>query len=218
MKKNENAKAMNQITELVFLLDRSGSMGGLESDTIGGFNAMIEKQKKTEAGQAYVTTVLFDDRQETLHDRLALSDVPVMTGEDYTVRGCTALLDAVGDTIEHIRSIHRYARKEDVPAHTMFVITTDGMENASRRYDYREIKRLISRQKEAGWEFLFIGANIDAAEVAEQVGISRDRAANYRADSQGTARLFRTLAKNVTAMRCEAAIAPDWADGLNSDE
>ena len=217
MKKNETAKNTNQITELVFLLDRSGSMAGLESDTIGGFNAMLEKQKKTDAGKAYVTTVLFDDRQETLHDRLPLDEIPPLTDGDYTVRGCTALLDAVGDAIGHIGSIHKYARPEDVPAHTVFIITTDGMENASHRYTYADIKQMISRQKEAGWEFLFIGANIDAAEVASRVGISRDRAANYRADSRGTAKLFGTLSKSVCAMRQDCALAEDWAAELEAD-
>ena len=144
------------MTELVFILDRSGSMNGLEKDTIGGFNGMIEKQKK-EAGEAFVTTVLFDDRVERLHDRVPVTKIPAMTEKDYFVRGCTALLDAVGTSIRHIGNIHKYARKEDVPEKTLFVITTDGMENASRRYDYARVRDMIRRQQEKyGWEFLFL--------------------------------------------------------------
>lgn len=155
----------NNVTEIVFILDRSGSMSGLERDTIGGFNSMIEKQKK-QKGKCYVSTVLFDNVSEVIHDRIELEKIKPMTEEDYTVRGCTALLDAIGDAVKHIGNIHKYAREEDVPGHTMFVITTDGMENASHKYDYKEIKRIIERQKEKyGWEFLFIGANIDSIKV-----------------------------------------------------
>ena len=154
------------LTELVFILDRSGSMQGLEGDTIGGFNAMIEKQKK-EPGEAFVSTVLFDDQTEVLHDRVELGNVRPITDKEYYVRGCTALLDAVGGAIHHIGNIHKYARSEDVPEHTLFVITTDGMENASRRYSVQRVKEMIQRQKEKyGWEFLFLGANIDAVETA----------------------------------------------------
>ena len=161
-------------TELVFILDRSGSMQGLESDTIGGFNAMLEKQKK-QPGEAFVSTVLFDDETQVLHDRLRLNKVKPITEKDYYVRGCTALLDAVGGAIHHIGNIHKYARPEDVPAHTLFVITTDGMENASRRYAARQVKEMIRRQKEKyGWEFLFLGANIDAVETAGRLGICPD--------------------------------------------
>ena len=160
----------NNITELVFILDRSGSMAGLESDTIGGFNSMIEKQKKQDGG-CYVSTVLFDDESEVLHDRVTLGDIPKMTDNDYTVRGCTALIDAIGGAIHHIGNIHKYARNEDVPEHTMFVITTDGQENASHRYTSEQVKKMIERQKEKyGWEFLFIGANIDAVETAARSG------------------------------------------------
>ena len=166
---------MNTITELVFILDRSGSMSGLESDTIGGFNAMIEKQKKQD-GDCYVSTVLFDNESRVLHDRIKLADVPKMTDEDYTVGGCTALIDAIGGAIHHIGNIHKYARPEDVPAHTMFVITTDGMENASHRYSSEEVKKMIERQKtKYGWEFLFIGANIDAVETAKHFGTTTMR-------------------------------------------
>ena len=203
-------------TELVFILDRSGSMAGLESDTIGGFNAMIEKQKKTE-GDCWVSTVLFSDRSEVIHDRLPLDRVPPLTEEDYSVGGCTALLDAIGDAVKHIGSIHKYARKEDVPEHTMFVITTDGMENASRRYSSNEVKKLIERQKEKGWEFLFLGANIDAVETAKTFGIREDRAVNYRADSAGTRLNFQVLAEAVSQVRQSRPLASGWKARIDED-
>lgn len=207
----------NNITELVFILDRSGSMSGLENDTIGGFNAMIEKQKKQEGG-CYVSTILFDNVSEVLHDRIKLGDVPRMTDKDYTVRGCTALLDAIGGAIHHIGNIHKYARKEDVPAHTMFVITTDGMENASRRYSSEKVKAMIERQKEKyGWEFLFIGANIDAVETAANIGISRERAVNYHADEQGTKVLYNTVAQAVCSVRAEQRLTENWAEDIEKD-
>lgn len=207
----------NNVTELVFILDRSGSMAGLEGDTIGGFNAMIKKQQEEE-GKAYVSTVLFDHCTEVLHDRVELRNVRPMTGSDYTVRGCTALLDAIGDAVKHIGNIHKYARKEDVPAHTMFVITTDGMENASRKYSKADIKRMIERQeKKYGWEFLFIGANIDAIETAEGMGIKRKNAVNYHADSMGTKVLYETICAPVSAMRAGAVINDDWAKDIESD-
>lgn len=152
------------LTELVFILDRSGSMTGLEADTIGGFNAMLQKQKKAE-GEVLVTTVLFNHESKTIHDHAAIDKVPLLTEKDYCVGGCTALLDAVGETVEHIKNIHKYARAEDVPQHILFVITTDGMENASTKYSCAQVKRLIEQQKERGWEFLFFGANIDAVDV-----------------------------------------------------
>ena len=172
MKNTKETKALqNDLTELVFILDRSGSMAGLESDTIGGFNAMLEKQKKQE-GRALVTTVLFDNESRTLHDRIPLERMEPMTDRDYTVGGCTALLDAIGQTIRHIADIHKYARPEDVPAHTVFVITTDGMENASKHFDAAQVRAMVEREKEEyGWEFLFLGANIDALEVADSIGI-----------------------------------------------
>ncbi len=210
MKKNNN------VTELVFLLDRSGSMAGLEGDTIGGFNGMIEKQKQGE-GTVYVSTVLFDHVSEVLHDRIELAEVAPLTDRDYTVRGCTALLDAVGSAINHIRSIHKYARPEDVPAHTMFIITTDGMENASREFTYAKLKKLIEAQKKEGWEFLFIGANIDAIGEAAKVGISEDRAVNYNSDSAGTAAVFRTLAAPIRAMRENRAVTADWCEEIAAD-
>ncbi len=204
------------VTELVFILDRSGSMAGLEADTIGGFNAMIEKQKKVD-GKCYVSTVLFDDESKVLHDRVELSKIRKMTDDDYYVGGCTALLDAIGGAIHHIGNVHKYARPEDVPAHTMFVITTDGMENASHRYDSDRVKHMINRQKEKfGWEFLFIGANIDAVETAGRFGIEKDRAVNYNADKEGTRVLYEGVSKAVFAMRmCEDV--DGWSEEINAD-
>ena len=207
----------NNITELVFILDRSGSMGGLESDTIGGFNAMIEKQKKEE-GKAYVTTILFDDKYEVLHDRVELSEVPQMTDKDYTVRGCTALLDAVGKTISHISDIHKYIRPEDVPAQTLFVITTDGLENASHKFSYEAVKELIESKKKAGWEFLFIGANIDAAAEAARIGIQRENAANYAADGLGTAAVFEAVSATTGFMRRNGRLNMGWQASIEADK
>lgn len=210
-------KIKNGITELVFVLDRSGSMSGLESDTIGGFNAMIEKQKKQD-GECYVSTVLFDNVSEVLHDRVKLSDIKPMTDKEYTVRGCTALIDAIGGAIHHIGNVHKYARNEDVPEHTVFVITTDGMENASHKYSSDKVKRMIERQKEQyGWEFLFIGANIDAVETAAQYGISKDRAVNYNADEVGTHILYESVSAVVGNVRANKCIDKDWSEELNED-
>lgn len=207
----------NNITELVFILDRSGSMSGLESDTIGGFNSMIKKQKKLE-GDCYVSTVLFDNESKVLHDRVKLRDVPEMTDNDYTVGGCTALIDAIGGAIHHIGNIHKYARAEDVPEHTMFVITTDGQENASHRYTSEQVKKMIERQKEKyGWEFLFIGANIDAVETAARYGISRDRAVNYNADEDGTHILYDSVTKAVFNVRSSAPLRADWSKDIDAD-
>lgn len=207
----------NNKTELVFILDRSGSMAGLVSDTIGGFNGMIEKQKKQE-GECLVSTILFDDESEVLHDRLRLEDVPQMTDQDYWVRGCTALIDAIGGAIHHIGNIHKYARVEDVPAHTLFVITTDGMENASHHYTSDRVKKMIERQKEKyGWEFLFIGANIDAVQTAANFGIGRDRAVNYHADSEGTKHLYHTISDAVGTLRDCGGLQPCWSQELDRD-
>ena len=198
------------LTEIVFILDRSGSMSGLEADTIGGFNSMIEKQKKAE-GEALISTVLFDNTSEVIHDRVSVQNIKLMTDEDYTVRGCTALLDAIGGAIHHIGNVHKYARAEDVPEHTMFVITTDGMENASRRYDSDKVKKMIERQKEKyGWEFLFLGANIDAVETARHFGISEDRAVNYHSDSEGTQLNYEVVSEAICAVRCNAPLGVDW--------
>ena len=207
----------NNITELVFILDRSGSMSGLESDTIGGFNSMIENQKKQD-GECYVSTVLFDNVSEVLHDRARLSEIKPMTENDYTVRGCTALIDAIGGAIHHIGNVHKYARPEDVPEHTMFIITTDGMENASRRYSSEQVKAMIKRQKEKyGWEVLFIGANIDAVETAARYGIDEDRAVNYRADKKGTHILYKSVSQVVGNVRANKNIDKNWSDEINSD-
>ena len=191
----------NNITEIVFILDRSGSMSGFEADTIGGFNSMIEKQKEKE-GKVYVSTVLFDNYSEVLHDRVEISEIEPMTRNDYEVRGCTALLDAIGGAIHHIGNIHKYARPEDVPEHTIFIITTDGMENASHRYDSRTVKAQIERQREKfGWEFIFLAANIDAVETAENIGIRRERAANYRQDAKGIKLTYETINEAVVTLR-----------------
>ena len=205
------------MTELVFILDKSGSMSGLESDTIGGFNSMIERQKKEE-GRAVVSTVLFNNESTVIHDRLPLDEVVRMTEEEYFTQGCTALLDAVGGAIHHIRNVHKYAREEDVPERTLFIITTDGMENASRQYSYEKVREMIEHQKsEHGWEFLFLGANIDAAAEAKRFGISSDRAVRYRCDKVGTALNFEVMNQAVSSVRMGCAIAPDWKDRIDAD-
>ena len=205
------------LTELVFILDRSGSMAGLEKDTIGGFNAMIEKQK-AEEGEAYISTVLFDNYSEVIHDRVALNAVPKLTEKEYYVRGCTALLDAVGGAIHHIGNVHKYAREEDRPEKTLFVITTDGMENASRRYSYEKVREMITRQKEKyGWEFLFLGANIDAAKEAARFGIDADRAADYHADTQGTAVIYEAMSDVVYSVRASRPVEAGWKKKIDAD-
>lgn len=207
----------NNVTELVFILDRSGSMHGLEADTVGGFNAMIEKQKR-EDGACYVSTVLFDSESTVLHDRVRLADVPTMTVGDYRVGGCTALIDALGGAIRHIANIHKYARPEDVPEHTVFVITTDGMENASHRYTAEKVRQMVERQKKRdGWEFLFIGANIDAVETAARYGIGADRAVDYCCDGAGTALNFRVLSDTIRRVRASAPIEADWKAEIEAD-
>ena len=206
------------LTELVFILDRSGSMAGLEGDTIGGFNAMIEKQRG-EPGEAVISTVLFDNETEVIHDRIPLDRVPRLTEKEYYVRGCTALLDAVGGAIHHIGNVHKYAREEDRPEKTLFVITTDGMENASRRYTYDKVKAMIERQREKyGWEFLFLGANIDAAREAARFGIRADCAADYHADSIGTEAVYESVCEAVCQVRnCSMPLAADWKQKINAD-
>lgn len=205
------------LTEIVFILDRSGSMAGLESDTVGGFNAMIEKQKRAE-GEALVSTVLFDGESEVIHDRVDLRNIKPLTENDYSVRGCTALIDAIGGAIHHIGNVHKYAREEDVPEHTLFVITTDGMENASRRYSSEEVKKMIERQKEKyGWEFLFLGANIDAVETAKGFGIGADRAVNYRSDSVGTRLNYEVLSEAICTVRSNAPLGSGWKKRIDED-
>ena len=205
------------MTELVFILDRSGSMSGLERDTIGGFNSMIEKQKR-ETGEAVVSTVLFDNESVVIHDRLPLDSVPRMTEREYFTRGCTALLDAVGGAVHHIGNVHKYARKEDVPERTLFIITTDGYENASKRYDYDKVRRMIQRQKEKyGWEFLFLGANIDAAAEAKRFGIGADRAVNYKCDEAGTALNYEVISDAVCEIRACKPLRADWKKRIDAD-
>ena len=194
------------LTEIVFILDRSGSMSGLEADTIGGFNSMIKKQQKEE-GEAYISTILFDDETEVLYDRVPISKVEPMNDTQYYVRGCTALLDAIGGAIHHIGNVHKYARPEDVPEKTLFIITTDGMENASRTYDYKKVKKMIERQKSKHhWEFIFLGANIDAIEVAGRFGVSASHAVRYECDRIGTALNFKVMSDMVSSVReCASA-------------
>ena len=205
------------LTEIVFILDRSGSMAGLEGDTIGGFNSMIEKQKK-EPGEAFVSTVLFDNETEVIHDRVDIKKIELLTDRDYYVRGCTALLDAVGGAIHHIGNVHKYAREEDRPEKTLFVITTDGMENASRKYSYDRIKMMIQRQQDKyGWEFIFLGANIDAAKEAARFGISEDRAANYHADSAGTAVIYEAMNEVVGNVRACRPMNANWKKNVDAD-
>ena len=206
----------NELTEMIFILDRSGSMAGLESDTIGGFNALIEKQKKEE-GKAYVTTVLFDNQQKTVHDRIDLKEVSPMTDREYYVGGSTALLDAVGDTVTHIEKVHKYIRPEDVPANTMVVITTDGMENASHQWRASDVKKLVEKKKEDGWEFLFLGADIDAVHEAARFGIGADRSVTYKKDSVGMAMSFDVVEESVNCLRMGRGIAKNWSKKLEDD-
>lgn len=205
------------LTELVFILDRSGSMSGLETDTIGGFNSMIAKQKR-EAGEAVISTVLFDNTSEVIHDRVDIQKIEPMTDKQYFVRGCTALLDAIGGAIHHIGNVHKYARDEDRPEHTLFIITTDGMENASHKYSSDRVKQMIERQKtKYGWEFLFLGANIDAVETAGNFGIDADRAVNYHCDSEGTALNYEVLSEAICSIRCSRPIEPKWKERIEED-
>lgn len=207
----------NNLTELVFILDRSGSMMSLEQETINGFNSMVEKQKGQE-GECYISTVLFDEESTVLHNRVRLSEIPVMTREDYRAGGCTALIDALGGAIKHIGRVHKYARPEDVPAHTMFIVMTDGLENASRKYSSNEVKRMIRYEKEKhGWEFLFIGANIDAVETASRYGISADRAVNYIADEEGTKTVFEAVSTAAFSVRESRCLDSDWSDRIADD-
>ena len=205
------------LTELVCILDKSGSMSGLEKDTIGGFNSLLDQQRKVD-GECVITTVLFDNETEVIHDRVSLDQVPALTRKEYYVRGCTALLDAVGGAIHHIGNVHKYAREEDRPEKTLFVITTDGMENASRRYTYDKVKSMIERQREKyGWEFLFLGANIDAAREAARFGIRADCAADYHADSIGTEAVYASVCEAVCQVRRSAPLAADWKQRIDAD-
>ena len=205
------------LTEMVFILDKSGSMSGLEADTIGGFNSMIERQRK-EPGEALVSTVLFANESTVIHDRVDIRKVEPMTDRQYSVGGCTALIDAIGQAIHHIGNVHKYARDEDVPEHTIFVITTDGMENASHRYSSDEVKRMVNRQKEKyGWEFLFLGANIDAVETAARFGISEDRAVRYHNDARGQQLNYESVSEAVRCVRSCAPLGRAWKDKIERD-
>ena len=213
MSQNERKK----LTELVFILDRSGSMAGLEEDTIGGFNSLIEKQK-TEDGECYVSTILFDHVSEVIHDRVPLDKIEKLTSKEYYTRGSTALIDALGGAIHHIGNVHKYARKEDVPDNTLFVIITDGMENSSHKYSSDAVKAKVERQKaKYGWEFLFIGANIDSVETARHYGIDPERAVNYHADRMGTATVYNTVANAVMKVRCDSSLDDCWAEEIDRD-
>lgn len=209
---------MNQnVTEIVFLLDRSGSMSGLEADTIGGFNSMLEKQKQ-ETGEAILSAVLFDHECQVVYDRVDIRKAEPMTEKQYYTRGSTALLDALGGAIRHIAAAHRYAREEDRPGKTIFVITTDGMENASRHWTYREVRKLVEHEKEKyGWEFLFLGANMDAISAAGRMGIGADRAVRYEHDSVGTALNFKVVSEAVCSMRCDAPLEENWKAEIDRD-
>ncbi len=221
MKKIKNVTTKKEIekngaTELVFVLDRSGSMAGLEDDTVGGFNSVIEKQR-AQSGKVYVSTVLFNSESEVIHDRAEISEIKKMERKDFCVGGCTALIDALGGAIKHISSVHSYIRKEDVPEHTLFVIMTDGMENASRHFSSDEVKMLVEEKKEQGWEFLFLAANIDAAETAARYGISGDRAVEFKCDSRGVGINFASVAKAACAMRSGNGINEDWCAEIVAD-
>ena len=207
----------SNLTELVFILDCSGSMAGLEADTIGGFNAMVEKQKK-EPGQALLSAVLFSGGSQLLYDRMDIQKVEPMTERQYQVGGCTALLDAIGGAVHHIAMVHKYAREEDRPGKTVFVITTDGMENASRAYCYEEVRRMVKHEQEKyGWEFLFLGANMDAISAARSFGIREDRAVRYRCDSAGTELNYRVVSETVARVRRHETIDADWSAPIEAD-
>ena len=204
------------LTELVFILDRSGSMAGLESDTIGGFNSFIEKQKDVD-GECLVSTVLFNQASTVIHDRVSLGKIEKMTRKDYLASGTTALIDALGDAIHHIQNVHKYIREEDVPEQTIFIIITDGLENASTHYSSKEVKEMVSRQKEAGWEFLFLGANIDAVETAKHYGIDEKRTVDFVCDEAGVAGNFDCLGKTIRQARICKQVDADWADSIKKD-
>lgn len=207
---------LKEKTEIVFVLDCSGSMAGMEEDTVGGFNALLKKQKE-KPGKAWVSTVLFNGESRVLHDRLPLPAVPFMRPEDFQVGGCTALMDALGGAVRHIERVHRYIRREDVPGHTLFVIMTDGMENASRRYTQPQVRAMIEKKRAEGWEFLFLGANIDAAATAVSYGIQEDRAVDYHCDAVGTQLNFKVVEQAVTSVRECRPLSADWSDEIRRD-
>ena len=202
------------LTEIVFILDKSGSMSGLESDTIGGYNSFLEKQKKEE-GEAYVSTVLFSDTSSVIHDRVPIKKIEPMNDKQYSVGGCTALLDAIGGAIKHIGNVHKYAREEDRPEKTVFVITTDGQENSSHIYDYEKIKKLVKKQQEKhGWEFIFLGANIDAIGEAGKLGIASNRAVRYECDGTGTMLNFNCISDSISLLRTCDAMPDNWKEKI----
>ena len=204
-------------TELVFILDRSGSMSGLEKETIGGFNSMLKKQKK-EKGEAKVTTVLFDNEYELLHNHLDIKEVNNITDNDYYVRGSTALLDAVGKAINNMINVQKKLSDKEQAENVMFIITTDGMENSSREYTYKKISRMIEHQKEKyGWEFIFLGANIDAVEVASRFGINEDRAVNFHSDKEGTSLNYKVVSETVSTLRTNSKISSEWKKKIDED-
>ena len=208
----------NNITELCFILDKSGSMSGMERDTIGGFNSMLEQQKAL-SGKVLVSTVLFDHNTEVIHDRVPIEHVKPMAENDYRIGGSTALLDAVGGAIRHIGNVHKSARREDVPERTMFIITTDGEENSSRFYAAGDVKTLIENQKKKyGWEFIFLGANIDAVEAASLIGIDASRAADFNCDSKGTAIYMESVSNMITSFRGNAPVTADWKARIEKDK
>ena len=208
---------MKQLTEVVFILDRSGSMCGLEKDTIGGFNSVLSKQKEGE-GEVLVSTVLFDNKCQVLHDRLPIQEINPITEKEYYVRGCTALLDAVGGAVHHIGNIHKYAREEDRPSKTLFVIITDGMENSSKHYDYAKVKQMIERQQERyGWEFMFLGANMDAISEARRFGIKEHMAAEYLCDEVGTALNYEAVNEVVCGVRACKKMTDCWKKNIVED-
>ena len=205
------------LTELVFILDKSGSMAGLEADTIGGFNSMIERQKK-EDGEALVSTGLFSNESRVIHDRVDIREIRPLTEKEYYVDGCTALIDAIGQAIHHIGNVHKYARKEDVPEHTVFVITTDGMENASHRYTSDEVKAMVEKEKARyGWEFLFLGANIDAVETARRYGIGRDRAVRFHNDPDGVRLNCAEVSRTISRFRMDECVGAEWKERIEED-
>lgn len=202
------------LTEMVFILDKSGSMAGLESDTIGGFNGMISKQRQ-EKGEAIVSTVLFSGKSHVIHDRVDIREIEPMTSKQYYVGGCTALIDAIGCAVHHIGNVHKYAREEDMPEHTVFVITTDGMENASHMYTLDQVKTMVKRQQEKyGWEFLFLGANMDAVETAGSMGICADRAVTFTNDSEGQELNFASMSDALHQIRCNAPLSASWKEKI----
>lgn len=204
-------------TELVFILDRSGSMSGLEEDTIGGYNALLKKQRDT-AGTCIVSTVLFNHRAVVLHDRLDIVKVDSISEMDYSVGGSTALLDAIGRSINFIRKVHNHLPDDEIPEKTLFVITTDGMENSSEYYDFKQIKMMIETQKERkDWEFIFLGANIDSIDVARRFGIHADRTANYHSDKEGTKLNYDVLSDAIIEMRMKKSMKADWKTRIDDD-